>query len=142
MKRRPAGFRILILDPLALGSILETLGSNLQPLKQTQTLLRHPQEFHPRRVVTPWFRSWEVFKGYSSQALTQEREQRVAIKVQWFSKLVLVASFRGFPRQCGEQEGTERARKGAGRMKAGALQKSGCARAGGGGRRWPGPGEG
>lgn len=57
------GFRILILDPLALGSILETLGSNLQPLKQTQTLLRHPQEFPPRRVVTPWFRSWEVFKG-------------------------------------------------------------------------------
>lgn len=33
--------RILILDPLASGSILEAPGSNLQPLSQTQTLLWH-----------------------------------------------------------------------------------------------------
>lgn len=36
-----ARFRTLILDPLALGSILEAPGSNLQPLGQTQTLLWH-----------------------------------------------------------------------------------------------------
>lgn len=45
-------FKILILDPLALGSIPVAPGSNLQPLGQTHTLLWHHQEFSPRGVVT------------------------------------------------------------------------------------------
>lgn len=45
-------FRILILDPLALGSILEAPGSNLQPLSQTLTLLWHPP-IQPQRGGDP-----------------------------------------------------------------------------------------
>lgn len=54
------GFRILILDPQALGSILETLGSNLQPLSQTQNLLWHPS-VQPQRCGDPTVQDMRSF---------------------------------------------------------------------------------
>ncbi|XP_057400039.1 thrombospondin-3 isoform X3 [Balaenoptera acutorostrata] len=56
------GFRILILDPQALGSILETLGSNLQPLSQTQNLLWHPS-VQPQRGGDPTVQDMRSFRG-------------------------------------------------------------------------------
>lgn len=58
-----AGSGTLILDPLALGAILEAPGPNLQPLGQTQTRLWHPQGVRPQRGGDPTVEETGSFQG-------------------------------------------------------------------------------
>lgn len=67
------GFRILILDLLALGSILETLGSTLQPLSQTQTLLWHTPGVQPQRGGDLTVEETGSFQGVFLRHRPQER---------------------------------------------------------------------